>query len=160
MTNPKDALDVSDFDLNRIAGYRLSALSNRLTLWSARVYRREFGMSSLEWRVLASLAALGPVTARDVAEFAVLDKSNVSRAVHRLTHRGCIEQSGHPVDGRSRILTLTEEGRMLHGKISAHSRQRDKDLFRGFTESERESFATFLTRLDERARLLLRATEK
>ncbi|MDE0333965.1 MAG: MarR family transcriptional regulator [Defluviicoccus sp.] len=160
MTNPKEIPDASDFDLSRIAGYRLSALSNRLTLWSARVYRREFGVSSLEWRVLASLAALGPVTARDVAEFAVLDKSNVSRAVHRLTHRGFIERCGHPVDGRSRILTLTKEGRILHGKISAHSRQRDKELFRGFTESERESFAAFLTRLDERARLLLRATER
>ena len=160
MTNRKQTPDASDFDLNRIAGYRLSALSNRLTLWSARVYRREFGVSSLEWRVLASLAALGPVTARDVAEFAVLDKSNVSRAVHRLTHRGLVERAGHPVDGRSRILALTREGRILHGKIAAYSRRRDADLFRGFTESERESFTAFLTRLDERARLLLEATER
>lgn len=159
MTNPKGLPGPSGFDLNRITGYRLSALSNRLTLWSARVYRREFGVSSLEWRVIASLAALGPVTARDVAEFSVLDKSNVSRAVHRLTGRGFIEQSGHPFDGRSRILTLTEEGRTLHGKISAHSRQREEDLFRNFTEAERESFAAFLTRLDERARLLLESTE-
>ena len=89
----------------------------------------------------------------------MLDKSNVSRAVHRLTRRGLVEQSGHPVDGRSRILTLTRAGRTLHGRISAHSRRRDEDLFRGFTESERESFAAFLTRLDERARILLRATE-
>lgn len=160
MSKPKGKPDTSDFDINRITGYRLSALSNRLTLWSARVYRREFGVSSLEWRVLASLAALGPATARDVVEFAVLDKSNVSRAVHRLTRRGFVEQSGHPADGRSRILTLTREGRTLHGKISAHSRQREEDLFRDFTESERGSFAAFLTRLDQRARVLLRATEK
>ena len=159
MSTPKGKPDTSEFDINRITGYRLSALSNRLTLWSARVYRREFGVSSLEWRVLASLAALDPVTARDVAEFAVLDKSNVSRAVHRLTRRGFVEQSGHPVDGRSRILTLTREGRTLHGKISAHSRRREEDLFRDFTKSERESFAAFLSRLDERARVLLRATE-
>ncbi len=160
MSKPEGKPDTSEFDINRITGYRLSALSNRLTLWSARVYRREFGVSSLEWRVLASLAALGPVTARDVAEFAVLDKSNVSRAVHRLTRRRFVEQSGHPVDGRSRILTLTREGRTLHGKISARSRRREEDLFRDFTESERESFAAFLTRLDQRARVLLRATEK
>ena len=159
MTNPRRAPDPLRFDLNRITGYRLSTLSNRLTLWSARVYRREFGVGSLEWRVLASLAALGPVSARDVAEFAVLDKSNVSRAVHRLTERRLVERSDHPVDGRSRILTLTREGRRLHGKISAHSRRREEDLFRDFTETERESFAAFLTRLDERARVLLRATE-
>lgn len=159
MSKPKGKPDASEFDINLITGYRLSALSNRLTLWSARVYRREFGVSSLEWRVLASLAALGPVTARDVAEFAVLDKSNVSRAVHRLTRRGFVEQSGHPVDRRSRILTLTREGRTLHGNISAHSGKREEDLFRDFTEAERESFAAFLTRLDERARVLLRATE-
>ena len=159
MSKPKGKLDTFEFDINRITGYRLSALSNRLTLWSARVYRREFGVSSLEWRVLASLAALGPVTARDVAEFAVLDKSNVSRAVQRLTRRGFVEQSGHPVDGRSRILTLTREGGTLHGKISARSRRREEELFRDFTKSERESFAAFLSRLDERARVLLRATE-
>ena len=160
MTNPKGAPGPSGFDLNRITGYRLSALSNRLTLWSARVYRREFGVSSLEWRVIASLAALGPVTARDVAEFSVLDKSNVSRAVRRLAARGLVRQTSHPADGRSRILSLTGKGEALYRRIAARSREREEALFEGFSAAERRELARLLDRLDARARALLAATEE
>ncbi len=145
------------YDLNLVTAFRLSALSNRLSLWAARTYRREFGIAVLEWRVLASLAALGPATARDVAEFAVLDKSNVSRAVGRLAARGLIGQADHPGDRRARILTLTRKGRALHRKIAARSRAREEALFRDFTGAERRRFAASLGRLDERARDLLEA---
>ena len=160
MTTRKNPRTDTGYDLARVTAYRLSALSNRLTLWSARVYRREFGTGVLEWRVLAILAELGPAMARDVAEFWVLDKSNVSRAVRRLTARGMIEQTSHPVDGRSRILTLTGRGRALHRRIAARSREREEALFKGFSTSERKKLATLLDRLDERARTLLTATDK
>ena len=159
MATRNDPGDGDGYDLTRVTAYRLSALSNRLTLWSARVYRREFGTSVLEWRVLANLATLGPVTARDVAEFSVLDKSNVSRAVRRLTARGLVAQTGHPADGRSRILTLTGEGKALHRRIAARSREREEALFEGFSTAEREQLAALLDGLDARARALLAGTE-
>ncbi len=155
-----DPRDDPGYDLTRVTAYRLAVLSNRLTLWSARVYRREFGTSVLEWRVLSILAALGPVMARDVAEFSVLDKSNVSRAVRRLTARGLVRQASHPDDGRSRILTLTGEGRALHRRIAARSREREEALFEDFGAAERERLATLLDGLDARARVLLAATEE
>ncbi|MDE0057997.1 MAG: MarR family transcriptional regulator [Defluviicoccus sp.] len=152
--------DDSGYDLTRVTAYRLAVLSNRLTLWSARVYRREFGTSVLEWRVLSILAVLGPAMARDVAEFSVLDKSNVSRAVGRLTARGLVRQTSHPEDGRSRILTLTGEGKALHRRIGARSRERQEALFEGFSAAEREQLAALLDRLDARARALLAATDE
>ena len=160
MTGRKELRDAPAYDLARVTAYRLAVLSNRLTLWSARVYGREFGISVLEWRVLAILAALGPAVARDVAEFSVLDKSNVSRAVRRLTARGLVRQTDHPGDGRSRILTLTRAGTALYRKIAARSLAREEALFEGFTASERSQLAALLERLDGHARALLAATEK
>lgn len=159
MVTARDRRGDPGYDLARVTAYRLAVLSNRLTLWSARVYRREFGISVLEWRVLAILAELGPSLARDIAEFSVLDKSNVSRAVSRLTARGLVEQAGHPVDGRSRILTLTAKGKALHRRIAARSRQREDALFEGFSPVERSDLAALLERLDRSARALLRTTE-
>ena len=159
MTARESRRDDRGYDLSQVTAYRLSVLSNRLTLWSARVFKREFGASVLEWRVLSNLAVLGPSMARDVAEFSVLDKSNVSRAVSRLTARGLVEQAGHPVDGRGTILTLTAEGEALHRRIAARSRQREEALFEGFSDAERGSLAALLERLDRRARALLETTE-
>ena len=160
MATRNEPRDDTGYDLAQVTAYRLAVLSNRLTLWSARVYRREFGASVLEWRVLSILAQLGPAMARDVAEFSVLDKSNVSRAVRRLAARGLVAQSSHPADGRSRILTLTGEGRALHGRIAARSRDREEALFEDFSADERRTLSALLDRLDARARALLAATEE
>lgn len=144
--------------LGGVAAFRLSVLSNRLTLWAARTYGREFGIGVLEWRVLAALALLGSATAREVADLTVLDKSNVSRAVRRLLDRGFVERAGHPADGRMRILSLTPAGRALHDRVAVRSRERERRLFEGWDERDRERFRALVARVDARAAELLDET--
>ncbi len=160
MADRKNSRATDAYDLTRVTAFRLAALSNRLTLWASRVYGREFGVSVLEWRVLAALRSLGTVTARDIAEFTVLDKSNVSRAVHRLTARGLIERGDHPADGRSKVLSLTRNGTTLHDRIAVRSKQREEQMFHGFSASERKTFIALLDRFDARAETLLTTTER
>lgn len=147
------------FDLAGVTPFRVSVLANRLTLWAARVYNREFGVGVLEWRVMAALAELGPATASEVAALTVLDKSNVSRTAGQLLARGLVERSGHPGDGRKRILALTGEGRALHARVAGRSRGRERRLFEGWSAAERSAFLTLLARFDARAAELLDETE-
>ena len=144
---PRDLVDVTAF--------RLSVLSNRLTLWAARTYGREFGIGVLEWRVLAALALLGPATASEIVGLTVLDKSGVSRAVRRLVRRGFAERAGHPADGRMKILSLTPPGRALHARVALRSRERERRLFEGWNEAARERFRALVARADARAGELL-----
>lgn len=146
------------YDLGGITGFRISLLSNRLTLWAARVYGREFGVSVLEWRVMASLGLLGRATASEIAGLTVLDKSNVSRTVRRLLERGLVERAGHPDDSRKKVLSLTPEGRGLHERIAKRSQERETRLFEEWSDRDRETFLSLAKRLDARATELLETT--
>lgn len=146
------------YDLKRIAAYRLATLSNRLTLWAARTYGREFGVTVLEWRVVAALGALGDATAREVSDFTVLDKSNVSRAVDRLAARGLVGRARHPRDRRSKLLSLTPAGRALRDAVAARSLERERLLLRGLSASERGAFSALLDKLERGAADLLDGT--
>ena len=146
------------YDLGGITGFRISLLSNRLTLWAARAYGREFGVSVLEWRITASLGLLGRATASEIADLAVLDKSNVSRTVRRLLERGFVERSDHPDDSRKKVLSLTREGRAMHERVAKRSQERETLLFEGWSDRDRETFLALAKRLDARATELLETT--
>ena len=147
------------YDLRGITGFRISRLSNRLTLWAARVYGREFGVSVLEWRVTASLGLLGQATASEIAGLTVLDKSNVSRTVRRLLKRGVVERIDHPDDSRKKVLSLTPEGRALHKRIAQRSQERETRLFEGWSGADRKKFLSLVERLDARATEFVETTQ-
>ncbi len=160
MADREPSTGIEPYNLGGITGFRISRLSNRLMLWAARVYGREFGVSVLEWRITASLGLLGQATASEIADLAVLDKSNVSRTVHRLLERGFVERSDHPDDSRKKVLSLTPEGRALHERIARRSQERETLLFEGWSEADRGKFLSLAERLDARATELVERTQR
>src|SRR4030095_4990137 len=70
--------------LDRFVPYRLSVLSNIVSMSIAAAYEREFGLTIPEWRVIAVLARYPDLSAIEVAERTAMDKVAVSRAVQRL----------------------------------------------------------------------------
>lgn len=106
------------FDLATFLPYRLAVAAARVSRGFAERYRREFGLTIPEWRVLAHLsAAAGPVAMRDIQLRVDMDKSRVSRAAARLEAAGLVAKAGNPADRRSLTLALTPAGRALMGRI-------------------------------------------
>ena len=70
--------------LDRFLPYRLSVLSNTVSMSIAGAYEREFGLTIPQWRVMAVLARLPDLSAVEVAERTAMDKVAVSRAVQAL----------------------------------------------------------------------------
>ena len=70
--------------LDRFIPYRLSVLSNTVSMIIAGAYEREFGLSIPQWRVIAVLARYPDLSAVEVAERTAMDKVAVSRAVQGL----------------------------------------------------------------------------
>ena len=102
------------FDLDAFLPYRLAVTAGRVSRDFAREYRR-FGLGRGEWRLLAHLgrARGAPVSVREVAEAADMEKSRVSRAAGRLERRGLVAKAANPSDRRLIDLTLSPEGRTL-----------------------------------------------
>lgn len=105
------------FDLSTFLPYQLAVVSSRLSRAFSERYKREFGLSIPEWRVLAHLAQSDAVSVREIHERVDMDKSKVSRAAARLETAGLIEKRENEGDRRLLDMRLTEKGRDLIARI-------------------------------------------
>ncbi len=69
------------------------------------------GLTAREFFSISLLAAQGPLTPSQFAERSGIPAPTVSRLLRRYASRGIASESAHPTDGRSRIWTLTDQGR-------------------------------------------------
>ena len=60
----------------------------------------------------------GAMTANQLGQMLLLEKSTISRMLARLVERGLIEERPSEADGRAKILTLTPDGHALLGDIN------------------------------------------
>lgn len=105
------------FDLSSFLPYQLAVASSRISRAFSERYKREFGLSLPEWRVLAHLAQSDAVSVREIHERVDMDKSKVSRAAARLESAGLIEKRENGEDRRLLDMRLTDQGRELIARI-------------------------------------------
>jgi DNA-binding MarR family transcriptional regulator len=108
---------MTDFVLREFLPYQLAAAAERVSRDFAEIYRREFGITIPEWRVLAHLSQEGDISVRDVEARVAMEKSKVSRAATRLEAAGYIEKRLNAGDRRLLSLRLTPQGRALMARI-------------------------------------------
>ncbi|MBP0485129.1 MarR family winged helix-turn-helix transcriptional regulator [Sagittula salina] len=110
-----------DFDLMRFTPYRLAVAAERTSEELARQYRKRFGISIPEWRVLVHLArptdGARTVSVRDIEARVAMEKSKVSRAASRLEAAGLIAKTVEAGDRRLVRLALTDAGRALMAEL-------------------------------------------
>ena len=147
MKEPKSVLD--------LLSSRLLRLSNTLALYSGRRYRDQFGVTLPEWRVISIIAVHGATTARDISRVLATDKGWVGLSVDSLRHRGLVEGSPDDRDSRKIRLTLTEEGRELHGLIAPVARQRQRRLLAALPKDTADTLMACLDRLQIEADRML-----
>ncbi|MDP3417640.1 MAG: MarR family transcriptional regulator [Falsiroseomonas sp.] len=109
-----------------LLSYRIHRLANALSRGAARRYRRDFGVSLMEWRILALLGGFAPLTLRDLARESGLDKAQASRAVKALVARGLVERATGAQDAREVALRLSETGAALQHGLMQAARERDE----------------------------------
>ena len=88
MTDPTATPGSGDFALETFVPFQLSVLSNIIGEGISHAYRRPYGLSVTEWRVLAIVGRFPGLTASEVMARGAMDKVAVSRAVNKLLERG------------------------------------------------------------------------
>jgi len=108
-------------------------------------FRREVGLSNLEWRVLTLIADNAPVNLSALIQLAARDKSQVGRTVKQLNAAGLVERRD---EGRVNIeLVLTPRGRACTSRIRAIGTERDALLFSALQPGERDFYMDMLGRI-------------
>lgn len=137
--------------LEEFLPYQLSIASNAVSSLIAERYRKRFGLKIPEWRVMAVLGDAGALTQRALTEATLMDKVAVNRACKVLEERGLVARAPNASDGRSHLLTLTDDGQAIHDEVMPLARATERELFEGFSEQEQKALRTLLRRMRERA---------
>ncbi len=122
---------MSDFILDDFLPYQLSVLAEETSRAFSVRYRKRFGISIAEWRIVAHLSQERPdaqVSVGEICRRVVLEKSKVSRAVTKLEGAGYVDKRPHREDGRLVALRLTDKGRDMVAELTPIARAYEAEV--------------------------------
>ena len=140
--------------LEHFVPYRLSVLTNIVSMSIAEAYEREFGLSIPQWRVLAVLARYPDLSAIEVAERTAMDKVAVSRAVQGLLADRRLVRAYDSGDRRRTRLRLSSAGQSVYTRVAPLALSYEKKLLDALSPTDRRALDRLLGRLVEKARRL------
>jgi DNA-binding MarR family transcriptional regulator len=138
--------------LDRTLTYRLHLLHKLTDIESQRAYVAGAGLSMSDGRCLTAVGSFAPLSVKDLALKANLNKAQASRAAQSLVDRGLVLKNASPTDGRGVVLTLTHEGKAAWQRAMAVVGQRNKDIFGALSAAEQVQLSDFFDRLIEDAK--------
>lgn len=142
---------VDRLHLEHFIPFRLSVLSNVVSMNIARAYAREFDLSIPEWRVLAVLARYPDLSAVEVAERTAMDKVAVSRAVQSLLKARRLARTYDRGDRRRSVLRLSASGRSVYTRVAPLALEYEKKLLATLSASDRQLLDRLISQLLTRA---------
>ncbi len=121
MTDPRpgtSADDVPALDADQLNTY--FALMEAVSLLQHRLEQQlhaEGGISYVQFQLLARLNARGPLTMTDLADGVVYSRSGLTYQAALLEKAGLITRGPSPEDDRATLVTITDDGRALLGRV-------------------------------------------
>jgi DNA-binding MarR family transcriptional regulator len=120
----------ADFALDLFLPYRLAHASERISLEFAQHYKRRYQMTRPEWRTLAALGSVGPMTATEIGVHSKMHKTKVSRAVRALELRRWLKRTQSETDRRVEQIELTALGRKCYLELTHLAERYQESLIR------------------------------
>ena len=119
---------------------------------SQRAYVAGAGLSMSDGRCLTAVGSFAPLSVKDLAQKANLNKAQASRAAQSLVEQGLVLKTASPTDGRGVVLTLTSQGKAAWQRAMDVVGQRNKDIFGALSPAEQRQLSDFFDRLIDDAR--------
>ena len=129
-------------------------LANVLRRSSTLVYGRRFGLSQVEWRIVALVGEHAPISLNALAELMGLDKGQTSRGVSALVV-GRLVLREYRREGRGIRITLSARGVQIYDDLMTSALERNRVLLHGMSAAETSEFFEILDRLTRLARTVL-----
>jgi DNA-binding MarR family transcriptional regulator len=112
---------------------------------------RAAGLSSIEWRVLATLHDSAPLTVSQLAHEVLSKQPTVTKLVQRMAEQGWLELLGDANDQRRTLVTVSAAGKRLVRPLLEKARVHELEMLSALATSERASLKKLLAKLAKRA---------
>lgn len=131
-------------------------LSYLLAQASHSIYRefdakvRAAGLSSLEWRVLATLSDGDGLTIGELATEVLAQQPTLTKVVDRLERAGLVERRNDPADLRRTLVLETDRGRSRVAPLLAAAKAHERAVLGAFPTRDVAALKTMLRALSSR----------
>ena len=113
---------------------------------------RAAGLTSIEWRVLATLHDGRPLTISQLAHEVLSKQPTVTKLVQRMAEQGWLSLQDDPADQRRTLVSVTAAGRRLVKPLVDKARVHEARLLRTLGADEKAALRKLLSKLTVGAR--------
>tara|TARA_R110002049_G_scaffold188402_2_gene356895 strand:+ start:103650 stop:104132 length:483 start_codon:yes stop_codon:yes gene_type:complete len=121
--------------MNRIMGRYNASLSTEMAA---------LGLTTPQMRSLAVLSVIDGILIRELAVYAVVQQSTLSRALDALARDGLIRRETDEVDSRATRVFVTDTGREAYERLWPHMAASYDAMFKGIDATEKLAFVNTL----------------
>ena len=111
---------------------------------------RAAGLSSIEWRVLATLHDSEPLPISQLAHEVLSKQPTVTKLVQRMCEQGWLRLEADPADQRRTLVAVTAAGRRLVRPLVEQARSHEAQALRALGRSEKSALKVLLAKLAAR----------
>jgi DNA-binding MarR family transcriptional regulator len=112
---------------------------------------RAAGLSSIEWRVLATLHDSPPLTVSQLAQEVLSKQPTVTKLVQRMADQGRLVLQADASDQRRTLVSATASGRRLVRPLVDEARQQEARMLRALGPTEKLALKKLLEKLTQHA---------
>ena len=146
MTGVKSHPLLGEIGLDNFAPYLMNRIMGRYNA-SLRQEMSALGLTTPKMRSLAVLAIRDGLLIRELAVYAVVEQSTLSRALDGLLASGLVHAQSDADDNRGTRVFITAEGRDVFAKIWRSMAASYGQMFQGISESEQLGFVITLNKI-------------
>ncbi|MFI2610536.1 MarR family winged helix-turn-helix transcriptional regulator [Kitasatospora sp. NPDC018619] len=107
------------------------------------------GLEGMAYSLLGYIEQAGPVRVTDVGVHFSIGKGTVSRQVRTLEELGLVAREADPLDRRSALFSLTEDGRRRYLSAQGLRMRRVREVMGGWSPQDVARFAELLHRFND-----------
>lgn len=147
-TPPKTPLTarLGEIGLSNYAPYLMNRIMGRYNA-AMRDEMAELGLTTPKMRALAVLSVIEAPLIRELAVYAVVEQSTLSRALDQLAAEGLVRREADASDSRATRVILTEAGRATFETLWPRMADSYARMFKGIDEDERRAFVGTLQKM-------------
>jgi len=108
---------------------------------------RAAGLSSIEWRVLATLHDSPPLTVSELAREVLAKQPTVTKLVQRMAEQGWLVLQADAADQRRTLVTASAAGKRLVRPLLGKARAHESQMLRSLAASEQQALKKLLAKL-------------
>jgi len=137
---------LGEIGLSNFAPYLMNRIMGRYNA-DLRQEMTGLGLTTPKMRALAVLSVIDDLPISDLAVYAVVEQSTLSRALEQLASDGLVRRDPDPNDSRVTRIGITETGRAALDQLWPSMARIYAQMFKDIPDEERQAFVTTLQKM-------------